>query len=254
MDLITQKMLNCSSTEKLFSQIYCYKNEAKSFYFEVILSSHECPDCQQKLKMVGISEAKCVSCGQRLDPTLEFQESPCCRNRLIKKYTHYACSLCNKTVTSKFLFDEKIFDKRYFKEMMKLSRDRAKKRKEELKRLILQSRSGILDLSEAPVLENIPGLVENLDDFILFFKGSNSEYLVDPKSSFQMTDYKNHILGILGWGKQLFSSISSLHENKRKDRVWRFITLIFMQQAGEVALTQQKNDLWVQKVYNEAYY
>ena len=246
------KKLFIKDGEKLLCLVHEYKNDVKDFYYDVILSKYSCPTCHGKLTMAGTSRTKCMLCNQILDPTLVFQESSCCGEKLILKYSHYACSHCNKTIPSKFLFDERIIDKSYFREMMKESRDRAKKRQEEIKRFMIQPRSRTFELMDEPILENVPGLVEALDNFVHAQNGSYYDHLWKSRSSFQMSEYKKHILGFLGWGKKLFSSIMPLHENHRLDRIWRFVALIFMQQEGEVKLTQYENDLWVQKIYDEA--
>ena len=68
-----------------------------------------------------------------------------------------------------------------------------------------------------------------------------------------MGHYREHILSILDWDSVLFSNMSPLTEDWRLDKIWRFITLIFMENDREVKLTQHGSDLRVQKVYNEAY-
>jgi len=204
--------------------------------------------------MTGQSQAKCEACGYGLDPTLAFQQSSCCGVDLVRRQVHYVCSQCNKIVPSKFLFDERIFDKTYFREMMQESRARAKKRREEIKKLVVQSRSGAFELIEEPIIENVPGLIEALDNFILSNKKITYDFAMKSRQTFNMTEYKSHLLNFLGWGKQLFSNILPLDENHRRDRIWRFVTLIFMAQVGEVELIQYgSDDLWVKKIYNEAY-
>ena len=100
------------------------------FYFEVVLSPYGCPLCDGRLKMTGQSQCSCT-CGYTFDPTTVFQKSTCCQAKLIMKTFHYACSQCHKTAVSRFLFDEKVFDKKYFREMMEESRERKKKKREE---------------------------------------------------------------------------------------------------------------------------
>jgi hypothetical protein len=128
-----------------------FKEKVKEFYFLVLLSQYECPKCGQELTMTGQSQCSCSS-GHVLDPTLTFQQSSCCSAKLVRKTFHYACSRCHQTVPSRFLFDERLFDKDYFGEMMQESRDRARKKREEVGRLLAGSRSDTLILLEEPNL------------------------------------------------------------------------------------------------------
>jgi hypothetical protein len=104
---------------------------------------------------------------------------------------------------------------------------------------------------EEPLLKSIPGLTEALNDFI----GAKiiGGYEFAPKSEFRMNDYRNHILSILGLGSRLFSDIAPLIGDPRRDKIWRFITLIFMTQDREVALTQYGADILVERVQDEAH-
>ena len=74
-----------------------FKERVRTFYFEVILSAHQCPECGGRLKMTGQSLCYC-SCGKTLDSTLEFQKSPCCGDRLVHRTFHYGCSKCQEVV------------------------------------------------------------------------------------------------------------------------------------------------------------
>jgi hypothetical protein len=49
---------------------------------------------------------------------------------------------------------------------MRKSRERKKRKREEIRKLLADSRSGTLPLMEEPDLESIPGLLEDLDEFI----------------------------------------------------------------------------------------
>ena len=233
-----------------------FKDRAKEFYFEVVLSPFRCPLCGGRLKMTGQSQCSC-SCGNTLDPTTAFQKSTCCQSKLIMKTFHYACSRCHKTVPSRFLFDEKVFDREYFREMMVESRERAKKKREEIRKLLADSRSGTLTLLEDPNFSGLPGFFDDLDDFIRSSSEEGysgySELFQQGISTFHMDRYRDHILSILTWNTLLFSKITPLIEDFRLDRVRRFVTLIFMQQDHEVKITQNGNDLLVQRVYHEAH-
>jgi len=150
-----------------------------------------------------------------------------------------------------FLFDERLFDKAYFREMVKKSRVRAAKRREEMRRILAGYRSGILLFTEAPCLEEVPGLMEDLDAFVR--EGTSGPDHLLLNSVFRMEDYRNHILDILGDDGFMFSDIIPLMDDIRKDRIWRFVTIIFMQNDREVMLTQFGNDLLVERRSGEAY-
>ena len=232
-----------------------FKDRAKEFYFEVVLSPFRCPLCSGRLKMTGQSQCSC-SCGNTFDPTTAFQKSTCCQAKLIMKTFHYACSRCHKTVPSRFLFDEKVFDKEYFREMMLESRERTKRKRDEIRKLLADSRSGSLSLLEDPDFDGLPGFFADLDDFIRSGAEGCSGYsglFQDKIPGFKMDSYRNHILSILTWNALLFSKITPLMEDHRLDKVRRFITLIFMQQDREVIITQNGEDLLVQRVCHEAY-
>ena len=226
-----------------------FKERAKEFFFEVMLSSHACPNCGRELRMSGPSECSCRG-GHRFDPTLVFQSSPCCEARLIRKTYHYHCSRCGGVVASRFLFDERVFDAVYFREMMRESREQARKRREEVRLFLACSRSAELCLLEKPVLS--PGLVQDLDAFIGNQGLSPYEVFSEVKGSFSMEKYREHILCTLGGGSALFSEIEALEEDYRLDRVWRFITLVFMRHEGEVELSQYGDQLVV-RVCHEAH-
>jgi hypothetical protein len=237
---------------KVLGQIESFRQQARSFYFEVILSAYQCPECGGRLQMTGQSQCACL-CGNTFDPTISFQKSTCCGAKLVKKTFHYACSRCRESVPSRFLFDERVFDAAYFREMMRESREKAKRRKEEIRRFLAESRSSALPLMDYPLLESIPGLIQDLDDFVRGGALRVCYPQFDAQSEFSMDDYHNHIMSALGWDSILFSDIAPLIHDHRRDRVWRFVTLIFMQNDREVELTQDGTDISVQKVYNEAY-
>ena len=136
--------------------------------------------------------------------------------------------------------------------MMQESRRRVKERREKIKKLLAESRSGSLPLMEDPHLESIPGLIQDLNDFIQSDSAQMSQSCFDAKPGFDLNNYRDHILSILSWDCMLFSDISPIIEDCRLDKIWRFITLIFMHNDREVELTQYGNDLLVQKVYHEA--
>jgi hypothetical protein len=229
------------------ARIFKLKQKTKNFYFKVLLSLYQCPKCDGELTMTGQSQCSCL-CGYAFDPTLVFQKSTCCSSRLIRKTYHYVCSRCKKVVPSRFLFDERLFDRDYFRQMMSASRARAKIKKEQMIRFLKESRSGELPFLQEPCLESVPGLVEDLDQFIGMNNIGSYDFTAELDSGFEMQDYRTHILSALNCGRRFFSNISHLGTDPRLDRVWRFVTLIFMQHDREVELTQYQNDLLIERL------
>ena len=252
--LLIQENLSSNPLIQSIMQVLCrvsdFKELVKAYYFEVILSLYRCPICDDRLQIKGPSQCSCSS-GHTFDPTLEFQQSSCCGAKLVSKTFHYACSRCHQSVPSSFLFDERIFDRAYFREMMGEARTRERRKREELKLLMAGSRSDTLLLTEEPVLESIEGLTEALDGFIGTEMGGLKDFLSSP--DFSMGDYRNHILSVIGTGSMLFSDIPPLIGESRRDKIWRFITLVFLQQDREVSLTQYGADILVGTVQVEAY-
>ncbi len=229
-----------------------YRVRVKEFYFEVILSQYHCPECGGSLYMTGQSECSCA-CVHRFDPTLAFQESPCCMKPLTRKTFHYTCSSCHTIVPSRFIFDERLFDAEYFREMMRDSRRRAMVKKEEIRRLLAETRSGALTLTDKPDFNTIPELFEDLDRFIQSNPYQISDESFDLKSGFDMTPYRTQILSLLSQSPIRFSHVSPILGDNRRDRVRRFITLIFMDNDRDIYLQQHGDDLLIRRHYNEAY-
>ena len=222
-----------------------FKEMARAYYFEVILSPYRCPECGGRIKMIGVSECSCT-CGKVFDPTISFQQSHCCGARLVRKTFHYTCSRCHEVVPSRFLFDERLFDKAYFREMMQEARARDRRTREELKVILAGSRSNELVLLEEPCLDSIPGLTEALNGFIGTGVSGFQDLL--SRSGFSLDDYHSHLLSVIGNGSMLFSDIAPLIEDCRRDKIWRFVTLIFMRQDREVSLTQYGADILVERI------
>ena len=228
-----------------------FKAEARDFYLKVMLSAHACEQCGGGLEMIGRSLCACRVCAAQADPTTAFQRSLCCGAELVRKRIRYVCSGCGRITPSRFLFNERLFDEEYFREMMRSSRERARRKKEALRQEVLENRSEHLILDQEPDLEAIPGLAEALNAF-LNSSSLDLEAVEELTKSFDLGAYRRHILECLGWSATPFAAIPQLQGHVRLDRVFRFVTLVFMDQAGEVDLDQEQGELLVQRVYHEA--
>ena len=132
--------------------------------------------------------------------------------------------------------------------MMQASRVKKKKKKEEIIKLLMEKRSGELPLLQEPCLESIPGLVWDLNCFIGVHEAQAEDTGFEVDSGFEIEDYRSHILSNLDCGSRMFSSINCISSDPREDRIWRFVTLIFMQHEQEVELTQHDNDLLIESI------
>jgi hypothetical protein len=236
----------------ILEYVDAYKERVRSFYFQVLLSQYTCPTCGGALCMSGTSECSCHS-GHIFDPTVAFQPSLCCQARLIRKTFHYACSRCHETVPSRFLFDEHVCDAEYFREMMRKHRDHVKSRREEIRRILAESRSGALLLMEEPQLDTLPDFLQDLDAFILNNPIQLCGDTFELKSDFNLAEYRSHILSVLDHHALRFSDISPLMGDDRQDRVRRFITLVFMDNDREINLQQHGDDLLIGRYNDDAY-
>jgi len=198
--------------------------------------------------MIGESRCRCRACGHELDPTVVFQRCPACDGRLKLRICRYLCRSCGTDVPSRFVFDGIVFDREYFRQKMAESRERKQEQRETFARLAIDSRSE--PVAGPPIdLEAIPGLVEALDSLAAVPELAAWAPLV---KGFDLKRYQEHITACLRTAdEKLFDSIPALDDNRRLDRIWRFIALIFMAHAGVIHISQYGQTILISK-QNEA--
>lgn len=229
--------------ETVLERIALYRSEARTFYHEVVLGQFACPDCDGSLVVTAPSRAQCMECGHALDPTLEFQRSPCCGVPLQWARQHYVCSSCRTVVPSRFLFDEKLFDSTYFRERMAESRERHRKELEELERQMAREQSGILQMTEMPGDEVMAELFTELDSFVGMPEASFAVFREVDAYSFDA--YRDSLRRALARCMRRFDALPVLDTNLRTDRARRFMTLVYMEHDREVELHQRADDILV---------
>lgn len=221
---------------RVLVRLQAFKEQAREFYFEVVLSGYACPECCGNLRMVGDSRCACDS-GHEFDPTIAFQQSECCGVRLARRVLHYECTACKDPVRSRFLFDERVFDKDYFREMMRESRERSRQKREAIRLLLLSSRSGPLIVADLPGLDEVPGLVDALDAVVGVEQSIAAQHYKHD-AVFDMETYRRMILESVGDWRIWFDAFPRICEDPRRDRVRRFVTLVYLEHEGQVDLTQ----------------
>jgi len=151
---------------------------------------------------------------------------------------------CGEQVVSKFLFQERLFDAQYFCEKMSESRQRKRRRREAMQRLLAASRSLDVTITEYPGNADLDSLAEILDTFVGHEEMGDADTFLG-RDSFKMDAYRSMILASLHGKIVRFDTLPPVCPDLRLDRIRRFITLLFMEQAREVWLEQREHGILV---------
>jgi len=193
--------------------------------------------------MVREGKARCEACGRELDPTLVFQACSACGGKLVLRIRRYHCQQCGADVPSRFLFDGLAFDALYFKAKMSESRQRRQDLRERVREMLAASRSR--NLVPLPVdLAAVPGLIDALNGLV---GGLEPVPLWLPRDGFDLARYKRHLQAHIGPIAIRFDDLPRLSEDSGQDRIWRFVALVFLDQAGLLELRQEGQCIWVMK-------
>jgi len=215
--------------------------KASAYFYLVALSGHACPTCAGRLEMIGESRCRCAGCGAVFDPTVTFQLCPACGGKPRLRIRRYECSVCGADLPSRFVFDGLIFDAEYFRQKMAEHRQRKHELQERVRKMLAGTRSGAV--VPGPLdFGAVPGLVEALNKLTA---GNDVSLDWQPRGNFDLARYETHIQACLGTDEMAFDDIPSLAEDRRLDRVWRFIAIIFLAHAGLVQVWQEGNTIMV---------
>lgn len=221
------------------------RSKARQLYYAVVLMAHRCPQCSGQLQMVGESRCRCAACGGVFDPTTAYQQCQDCGGSLRLRVSRYRCTACGADVPSRFIFDGRVFDAEYFRQAMARSRQKKREQRERLSQAAAENRSRAFDLPEADV-DSVPGLAGALD--CLVGGPGSAVFLAEPTSGFDLHRYERHVQAHIRSIETAFDEIPSLAEDARKDRIWRFVAVVFLAHAGLVSICQEGQDIWVSKV------
>ena len=235
MDIIRQAF-------RLMEVVTGFAGRVRKLYYAVVLLGHSCPTCGAKLVMAGEGLCRCRSCNSELDPTVTFQRCSVCGGMPELQLRRYRCHKCNSDITSRFLFDGLVFDREYFRQHMTESRERKKQQRERVRKMLAGSRSGnlqlpVADLSAMPGLEEaLNGLTADLAELVPWV----------PQEGFNLKRYQSYIQAHIREFPISLEDIPPL-ENTRKDRIWRFIAVIFLAHMGFINIWQDGQDIMVIK-------
>ena len=143
--------------------------------------------------------------------------------------------------------DDPSFDREYFRQRMVEARERA--REARMRRIgeLMAARSGPLVMEEPIDLAVVPGLTEALDGFVALPIPLELIQRFARRSDFDLHEYERHILRHTTPLVTRFDAILPLIEDHRKDRIFRFIAVIFLAHAGRLDIWQEGNHILVKQ-------
>ena len=156
----------------------------------------------------------------------------------------YECGKCHSEIRSGFLFDGLVFDTEYFRQKVAESRQRKKEQRERVQKMLAESRSCDLPLGTVD-LAGVPGLVDALNSLTA---GLDTAFAIESRDEFDLNRYEKHIQDHIQDFPLTLDEIPPLSkESARKDLIWRFIAVIFLDHAGIVDVWQERQDVMVIK-------
>ncbi len=124
------------------------------------------------------------------------------------------------------------------------SRQHKKEQKERVKKMLAEWRSDTLPLQAAD-LDSVPGLLDALNGLSA---GIVESFEIESRDEFNLKQYEKHIQAYIQDFPVSLDEIPLLSkESARKDRIWRFIALIFLAHAGVVNIWQDGQNIMVIK-------
>ncbi|MDD5134428.1 MAG: hypothetical protein PHP01_03330 [Phycisphaerae bacterium] len=225
------------------ARVQHFFGRVKSFYYSVVLLAYRCGQCNGRLSMISESRCRCIKCGIEFDPTVEFQRCSVCGGVPVLRVRRYYCGTCGSEVISKFVFETLPFEKEYFKQKMAESRQRKNEKLQQVREMLLQCRSQSI-IPEAVDLDSVPGLLAALNGLTA---GIDEQMLIELKGKFDLGRYQRHIKAHLEDFEIDLRGIPAIIENARKDLIWRFIAVIFLEHQQEVEIRQEGQTIWVSK-------
>lgn len=220
-----------------------WAEHARLFFYEVVLADRTCPDCEGPLGMVAEGRCRCTSCSRVFDPTPVFQTCPGCGGPVELKVSRYRCRECGADVPSRFIFDGLVFDADYFCQKMAEHRRRKLDQRERVRQMLAGSRSSTLWPASAD-LDDVPGLAEALNNLVSGIPVAQLPWSTD---GFDLKQYEGHVQAHIGPIPLDFEHIPPLAQNRRLDRVRRFIAILYLASAGIIDVWQDGQVVMVMK-------
>lgn len=218
------------------------KEKVRHFFYQVILMGHSCPECRAKIEMVADNWCHCRLCGHEFDPTQQFQRCSC-GGHLKIQVRRYICQDCGTVCGSRFAFDSVVYDREYFAEKMRESRNRKAQKGIDRSSTISQQRSDNMKYCAAEI-SSVPGLISALDSLT----GSiNTASMLELRKRFDLNKYQRHIIKYIDSDPIDLKTIPAIEENSKLDIIWKFVAIIFLEHEGKIVISQINNEIFVSK-------
>lgn len=218
-------------------RITALRTRVRDLFYAVVLSLKPCPECgESELRMVRDGLAVCAICSAQVDPTLAFQNCPDCESQLVLKVCHYWCPQCHQPVRSLYCVEARAFDAAYFREKMQESRERKRREQELSPPAIRHAPSDPISLCEPISLDQAPGLETDLNAIIAAVVPQELRKAV--QEHFDLGAYRRHLMELVQGCIVEFDGISKLMEDARLDRIFRFVTAIFLENERVLEIEQ----------------
>lgn len=224
--------------DRVLCRVSALRTKARSLFYAAMLLQRECASCGTcDLEMIRDGWCRCRACGNEFDPTLRFQFCAACDTSLILKRRHYWCPHCRQPVKSLFCLDSAVFAPTYFRDMMRESRERKQEEVNRIREMLAISRSSAYFPDDPPIPDDLNDMGEALSHF-LGSATDSCEAGTDATPLFDIDRYRHHIRELILGCVVDFEGVSSLLDDVRLDRVFRFIAVVFMDHSGELRIEQ----------------
>lgn len=133
------------------------------------------------------------------------------------------------------------FNKEYFRQKMQEARLKKKEKIEAVKKMLENSKSEPIEFNDRLDLDQIDGLTVALNEMVSLPLPIEILEQFKNYKEFNMSEYKQHIMKVLLTDINIkFNEIPPICENKRLDRIFRFITIIYMLNDREIHILQNE--------------
>lgn len=209
----------------------------RDLFYAVVLFQKPCPHCgEPELQMVRDGLAVCAGCSAQVDPTLVFQTCPDCESKLVLKVCHYWCPRCRQPVRSFYCFEARVFNAAYFREKMQVSRERKRREQEVSRQTLRHTHSDPIVMCEPMSIDQVPGLEMDLNAIIASVVPAELRKAVAEQ--FDPEAYRRHLMGLVQGCIVEFEGISKLIGDAKLDKIFRFVTAIFLEHEGLLEIEQ----------------